>query len=47
MHLGFIGLGQPLHAASMVKEFYTCIFTGGYGDEDFASVAELFRKRGR
>jgi len=38
------GLEQPLYAASMVKELYARTFAEGFGDEDFASVAKLFRK---
>lgn len=39
------GLKQPLYAASMVKELYARTFAEGFGDEDFSSVAKLFKRR--
>ena len=41
------GLKQPLYMASLTKELYARTFAEGFGDEDFSSVAKLFRKNQR
>ena len=39
------GLKQPLYGTALTKELYARTFAEGFGDEDFSSVAKLFKKR--